>query len=171
MPTLYLVRHAEPELTGVMLGKFDSPLSAAGKQAAAAIKLRLRPAVVFSSPLLRARQTAELLSDREPIVLAGLCEIGYGDWDGMKWNEIDARDPELARRKLADWFGVTPPGGEPWSEFEARVRRAGEEIVRSASRAIVVAHAAVNSVLAATWSGVDPREFQQQYGEVVVVDV
>src|SRR5688500_109239 len=111
MPKVFLVRHAEPAVTGVMLGQCDPPLSDDGRLAAAALKLPV--SVAYSSPLLRARETAEAL-DVPVEVLDDLAEISYGEWDGKAWSEIERSDPELAARKLRNWKGTTPPGAEAW---------------------------------------------------------
>jgi broad specificity phosphatase PhoE len=152
MPHLYVVRHAEPAITGVLLGQSDPPLSESGRRHAAELLRGTRLEIVYTSPLRRARETAELIARGAPIAVVGdLREITYGDWDGRTWAEIHAKHPELARRKLEDWRGVTPPGGELWDEFEARVRRAFERIKCGPQPAALVAHAAVNRVL----TGVD----------------
>lgn len=149
MPGLFLVRHCEPAITGVLLGHSDPPLSEAGRAHAAMLLGDFKLAVVYSSPLRRALETAQQIARGAPIeIVDDLREITYGAWDGRKWNEIEASDPQLAARKLRDWHGVTPPGGEPWEQFTARVRRSFERIFNGPRPAAMVAHAAVNQVIA-----------------------
>jgi broad specificity phosphatase PhoE len=156
----------------VILGRLDPPLSPSGKGKAAQLSNCCGAAIiVYSSPLRRAKETAERVSPLSPAILDDLSEIGYGDWDGRSWEDIEASDPELARRKQSDWFGVTPPGGEPWIAFRERVRRAGEQILQGPFPAVVVAHAAVNSVLAEMFTGSNPLEFSQEYGEVITLEI
>jgi broad specificity phosphatase PhoE len=158
MPHLYVVRHAEPAITGVLLGQSDPPLSESGRGQAAELLRGTRLEIAYTSPLRRARETAEFVARGAPIeIVDDLREITYGDWDGRTWAEIEAKDPEITRRKLEDWRGVTPPGGESWDEFEARVLRAFERIKCGPRPAAVVAHAAVNRVIAGVELG---------YGEV-----
>jgi broad specificity phosphatase PhoE len=162
MPSLFLVRHAEPAITGVLLGSLDPPLSEAGRKRAATLLNGVVLAVVYSSPLRRALETAQSIARGAPvIILDDLREISHGDWDGLTWSEIEARDPALAARKLADWRGVTAPHGEPWSEFADRVTRAFEQICKGPRPAAIVAHAAVNQLL----GNVD-----QSYGDVHALD-
>lgn len=169
MPQLYLVRHAEPETTGVLLGHCDPSLSEEGRRAAARLSLDAR--VIYASALRRARETAVACAGETPVViLPELNEISYGEWDGRSWNDIAAAHPALAAAKLADWNGVTPPGGEPWAAFEQRVRRAVEHMLCGALPAAVVAHAAVNGIIAETLTGAAPLEFSQNYGEVTRID-
>jgi broad specificity phosphatase PhoE len=110
---IYVVRHAEPELTGVLLGQCDPPLSVAGRAQAMSILEGVELASVYTSPLRRALETARILARGTPVrVVSDLREITYGAWDGQTWAQIEAADPELARRKLRDWHSVTRPGGE-----------------------------------------------------------
>jgi broad specificity phosphatase PhoE len=148
MPQLFLVRHCEPALTGVLLGQCDPPLSKRGREQAAAIFLDV--AIVYTSPLCRARETAELIARGARIeVVDELKEISYGSWDGRRWAEIEAEDPELAARKHADWRNVAVPGAELWNDFETRVRAAFAKIGKGSTPAAVVAHAGVLHVIAA----------------------
>ena len=68
--------------------------------------------------------------------------------------------PELATRKLGDWTAITPPNGEPWASFEARVHRAFARIQDGPRPAAIVAHAAVNRVLG---------KIGQAYGDVLEI--
>ncbi len=158
MPHLYLIRHCEPTLTGVLLGQCDPPLSECGRAHAGTLLDGIRPAAIYSSPLRRALETAQAIArDASVTVIDDLREITYGDWDGLMWAEIEDAEPALAARKLRDWPGVTPPGGETWPSFAARVTLAFEQIRNGPRPAAIVAHAAVNQVLC----GVD-----QPYGGV-----
>jgi alpha-ribazole phosphatase len=104
-------------------------------------------------------------------LLNGLAEISLGAWDGKSWEEMERCDPALASRKSEDWFGVTPPGGESWTAFTGRVVSALDIIRRGPMPAAVVAHLAVNSVIAATILGSSTSQFQQAYCEVIELDV
>jgi broad specificity phosphatase PhoE len=165
MPALYVVRHGEPALRGVMLGRTDPPLSAAGGEQMRAISLPVR--TVFTSPLRRALESAELLArGAEIIVLDDLSEIALGAWDGKAWEEIEVMDPELSRKKLKNWTAVTPPDGEPWSDFECRVHSAVDIVRKRGEDAALVGHVAVNACIASLLVGLDPLRFRQDYGQV-----
>lgn len=160
MPALYLLRHGVPRDRGVLLGQFDSPLAAAPL---------LKPpevAAVYTSPLTRARQTADALG-LNYCVIDDLREITYGSWDGRTWDEIEQRWPDIAHRKVANWFGVTPPGGESWSHFQHRVIQALDAVVKGPMPALIVSHEAVHSVITAKLAGADPHKFKQGYGELI----
>lgn len=158
MPNLYVIRHCEPTWTGVLLGQCDPPLSASGRAHAATLLEKIKLAAIYSSPLLRALETAQAIARGTPVtIIDDLREITYGDWDGRTWAQIESAEPEMAARKLLDWPGVTPPGGEIYSRFTARVTRAFNRIRNGPRPAAIVAHAAVNRILC----GVD-----QPYGGV-----
>lgn len=165
MAGILIIRHAEPEVRGTLLGQADPPLSEAGRRQA----LRLREvevATVVTSPLLRARETAAVWR-REALVEDGLREWSYGAWDGMTWESIVARYPREARRREADWFGYTMPGQESWAEFTARVEGAWRRIEVLPRPVAIVAHQAVNSVLWRILQGGAEVNFRQAYCEIL----
>jgi broad specificity phosphatase PhoE len=174
MATLYLIRHGEPELRGVFLGQMNSALSAHGhERASGALRGALRGvevAVVYTSPLLRARQTAEYIGCRQLIELPDLLELDHGEWTGRTWPEIEAGWGGLARRKSADWLGIAAPGGEPWPDLLRRAGRVRERIRSGPEPCAVVAHQGVNAAIASLFGPTDPLHFQQQYGEVIRIE-
>ena len=163
---MHLIRHAEPEVQGVLLGRTDVALRPAAIPAAP-----FPVATVFASPLRRARRTAELLFPDQPItILDGLAERDLGEWEGRSWNEVQQGWPDLAGSASRDWFGTTPPGGEPWGRFVERVVSTWN-VVRQAEKPIaVVAHAGVNAVLSQRIAGRNPAEFQQAYLEILTLE-
>ena len=172
MPKLFVVRHAEPEITGVLLGRVDSPLSTLGAREAQERLGDLDVRIVYTSPLRRALETAQWMERAGGVeILEELAEVGLGAWDGMSWLDIERRYPELARLKLDDWFGVTPPGGEPWSSVQKRVARALARIRQGPFPAALVAHIGVNAEVAHQVAGVDPRAFRQEYCQVEAYDL
>ena len=170
MASFYLIRHAEPELRGVFLGQIDSPLSAAGHAHAAQSLVTLSTAIVYTSPLARARDTARYLRAPERRILHDLREIEQGEWTGKTWAEIETGWSEVVARKQLDWLGVTAPGAEPWPCFLARMRRVWQIVREGPHPAAVVAHQAVNAALAHLAAGADPLRFFQEYGEVTLVE-
>lgn len=106
MRKIYLIRHGQPEFTNgkkMCLGKTDLPLSKLGKlQAALLIPFfEEKQITVFSSPLTRARQTAAMLG-RPVAILPGLAELDMGKWDGLTFDEIRVRFPELYAARATD---------------------------------------------------------------------
>ncbi len=165
---LYLIRHQEPEQRGVFLGRGDPPLSERGREDAARLGA-ISAAAVYSSPLRRALETAAAI-DAPLIVAPELIEMDFGAWEGRTWQEIERGWPELAAGKLADWLTAPAPGGETWAALAARVERALERILAGPMPAAVVAHLAVNAAISAKLTGTNPKEFQQDYGQIIVCD-
>ena len=174
----YLIRHGIPENHLAVLGQSDPPLTPQGREQARLLAATLAGQGVervLSSSLRRAQQTARVLANglgAEWEQDTRLNEITYGSWDGLHWDEIERQDPETAKRKLENWWDVTPQGGENFLDFYQRVREAWIELRLEARTTAVVAHVAVNSVLAELArnknSGRTPdwnfiRSFKQEY--------
>jgi broad specificity phosphatase PhoE len=105
--------------------------------------------VVYSSPLLRARETAEEIAGLHGLtvqVVDDLIEVDVGNWEGRSWDEIQQTDPETYQRFMTD-AGVHPYlGGENLGTIQARVVPAfGRLLAENLGRVIVaVAHNVVN---------------------------
>src|SRR5215218_1553401 len=99
LPVIYLARHGETawSLTGQHTGLTDIPLTEQGEKNARQLGKRLQGidvAKVFTSPLQRASRTCELAGFgalAEP--MPDLVEWNYGDYEGLKTTEIQARQP------------------------------------------------------------------------------
>jgi alpha-ribazole phosphatase/probable phosphoglycerate mutase len=151
MTEILLVRHAETDLKGTFCGHSDPPLNNAGRAQLPAIldAIGNRPLeIILSSDLLRARQTAEVLAQHygaKLLLRPGLREIFFGEWEGLRWEQIEERDPSFARAWMKSFPSLTPPGGESILDFEARIRNEllyMSELARD-SAVIVVTHAGV----------------------------
>ncbi len=157
MAWIYLVRHGETvwNAEGRLCGSSDIPLSDRGCRQAELLAERLRDvplAAVYSSPLLRARQTAEAIAKphRLPVGLVfELREIDYGDWEGMAVAELARRFPEAERCRTDDPIRFAAPNGEPFTRFVARVTGAMERLARRHLNETIacVAHQGVNRVI------------------------
>jgi len=125
---LLLVRHAETDMAGRFCGHSDPGLNERGRRQLAGLVSMLSEHEIrriYTSDLLRARQTAEAIASRfgtELYVRPALREIYFGQWDGLTWNEIAARDPTQAKRWAEEYPNSTAPDGESFREFESRVR-------------------------------------------------
>ena len=166
MPSIYLIRHEEPEMRGTSSAARIRPYR--GGEAVGHRKTRGPGfAAIYVSPLRRARQTAEAIGERGvPVVIPELAEIDFGEWEGLNLVQIQERWPDAACRKTEDWLGVTTPGGESWVDFCVRVDRALDIVLAGPKPAAIVAHMVVNSALAARLTGSDPKRFRQEYGEI-----
>lgn len=142
---LTLVRHASTALNAERRyqGWCDPPLSEAGRREAQRLARRLHGAAwdrVLCSDLQRSRETARILApDASAEADPRLREMDFGAWDGLTYDEAEARDPERIRRWIDDPLGVSPPDGEPFDAFRTRVVGSLREFPR-AGTALVVAH-------------------------------
>lgn len=82
-----------------------------------------RDALLVSSDLVRATATADAIAGRrERLTHAGaLREFNFGDWDGLGFDAVAARAPELSRAFWEQPGEVAPPNGESWNDVAARV--------------------------------------------------
>lgn len=169
MPALYVIRHAQPTTGGLLIGQSDPALSLHGRKQSLRLGKLIRSkglqSLVYSSPLRRAVQTARYIL-RKPIVLPGLAEITYGDWDGLSWTEIEHRWPWIAREKLAGWQAVTPPGGESWDDFTGRVTAALAVVLGGPLPAVIVAHEAVNAIIANHLADKSIEDYRHSYCDI-----
>ncbi|WP_405180319.1 bifunctional RNase H/acid phosphatase [Nocardia sp. NBC_01377] len=134
---LLLLRHGQTALSVERRysGRGNPPLTELGReQAARAAKMLPTKgdiAAVVSSPLDRARETAEAAGAAlgAPVrVLDGLIETDFGEWDGLTFAEAAQRDPELHARWLGD-TAVSPPGGESFDRVRERIESVRRDLV------------------------------------------
>jgi len=146
--TLLLARHGECTASGTYCGRTDAPLTEKGRQQAAALAQVLAPypiSACFTSPLLRALETARVALDGRDVPLSidqRLREVDFGAWEGLKYAEIEQSWPKLIPAWLADPSGVDIPEGEPFSSLRRRVRAFLSEHAQSAlsDNILIVAH-------------------------------
>jgi broad specificity phosphatase PhoE len=154
----------------------DIGLSDEGRAAARALAARLQGVTlgrIVASPLRRAQETAELLAGARPIESdARIAEMDYGEWEGLTYEQIDARDPELRERWVADPATLACPGGESGEDVARRAASFVEDAVRWAGdaagpgerqRMLVVAHATFNRILLSVVLGVPLRDYRRRF--------
>lgn len=151
---IYLVRHGQTVWNeeGKLCGSSDVPLSDEGLVQAQKVAARMKNvnlSAVYSSPLLRARQTAEAIASHHNLpvqVEPDLREVDYGEWEGLKVDEAMEKFPELERLRREDPMNFVAPKGEPMKNFAQRVIAAVQRIaLRHPNETIcIVAHQTVN---------------------------
>ncbi len=155
---LILVRHGEStgNADGLLLGRLDAPLTERGLAQARTLGPSVAGATrLISSPLARARDTAEALGTGLPIEIDDRwIEVDYGEFDGRPLGAV----PDEVWTKWRSDPDYRPPGGESLCEAGSRVRSACEELfavdgegARGDGSVVVVSH--VSPIKAATcWS-------------------
>jgi broad specificity phosphatase PhoE len=151
-------------------GRVDSPLTALGVTQAKACGLVLRKeisdlseAVLYTSPLGRARTTAEIIRaclDLPPdrvVVEECLAEHDYGEWQGLTNDQVDALYPGLRAQRERDKWNYVVPGGESYAILERRLLP-WMTSHREATTAIAVVHDMVSRVLRGIYLALEPSQ-------------
>ena len=158
---LILVRHGETVWNAErrLQGHADAPLSPRGidqaMRAAEFFAGAPAPGLVLSSDLSRARHTAELLGFPGCETDRRLREMDLGEWTGRWIEDIESSQKGAYR----DWRlgAYTPPLGEEWDPFCARVASAIREAVgRSEGDLVIVTHEGVVRAACAVLLGMSP---------------
>jgi probable phosphoglycerate mutase len=165
LPSLFMARHGETawSLSGQHTGLTDLPLTPRGEQNARLLGGRLRGltfARVFTSPLQRAAKTCELAGfGSVAIVDRDLVEWNYGDYEGLRSAEIQAKQP--------GWqiFRDGCPGGESPDQIGARADRVVQRVRAVAGDVLIFSSAHFLRTLAARWLGQEPAA-----GRLVLLD-
>lgn len=152
---LILVRHGRTEANanGLLQGMLDLPLDDLGVSQAAAVAARIGPPdVLISSPLLRARQTADAFGMPASLDERWV-ELRYGEYEGRRISDVSASVWSRLRTDL----DFVLPGGESLRAMGARVSEACEELSEQARDRTVVVTTHVSPMKAAVaWAlGVD----------------
>jgi len=151
-----VIRHGPTEWSVArrFAGSIDLPLTDAGREATRAARARIDAArfdEVISSPLVRARETAELLG-AAPRIDERLRERDYGEFEGLTTAEI--------RERVPGWnvWADDVPGGESLADFTARVDAVVAELrERESGAVLLVTHAHWMRLFAARWLGLGPE--------------
>ncbi len=158
MAEVYLVRHGETEwsVSGRHTSSSDIPLTPDGQEAARAAGRRLaslRPVLVLTSPLQRARETCRLAGLGGPAeVTPDLVEWEYGEYEGRTTKDIRADRPGW-------WLWRDgAPGGERPADVGRRVDRVIALLRAVDGPAAVFAHGHVLRVLGARWVDLAPSD-------------
>lgn len=130
MRRLLFIRHAETDMAGRFCGGSDPEVNERGRRQIEELLPVLKADFaaepvqkVHSSDLRRAAATA--LSVAEAFSCAveftpALREIGFGEWEGLSWAQIERRDPALARAWCSAYPELPARGGECFQAFTAR---------------------------------------------------
>ena len=161
---LTLIRHGETEwsASGQHTGVTDIPLTPTGEQQVGWLRPLLHGdpfALVLTSPMLRARRTAELLGLTDPEVDPDLAEWDYGGYEGRTTDEISA---ELGQ-SWRIWTHSVPAGPTPGEAIDQVAKRADRILARirpvlaQGQAVALVGHGHNLRVLAARWLGLEPQ--------------
>lgn len=152
VPTMiYFVRHGETILTPTRkfsgTGALDPELTEDGLAQAERVATevaKLAPEVLITSPLKRARQTADAIAQSTGIAVIedkDWYELSFGDWDGKSIEEVKAESPD----EYQSWLNSSsyrPGGGESYDQARIRIEAALEKVAAEypGKKVVVVTH-------------------------------
>ena len=158
MATILLVRHGQTEWNRVerFRGRIDIELNATGleqaRKTASRIQKHWQPAAIFSSPLKRATQTANLIAESQNLQVISdpaLMDIDYGGWQGLTPDEVRSRWPE----QIEFWYRHPELAQIPAGESLVQVQTRAMALVTSISKdnpnatLLLVSHTVVNRLI------------------------
>jgi len=136
------------------IGQVDLPLDEEGFSQARDMQHFLKDINfyrIFTSPLIRALQTAEIVAGNRPIKptpVAELTEINLGVWDGLTVEEVLRQFPGEYKKRGEDLVHYHPQGGESFADLAERTLPVFTKLaMENPGPLLVVAHAGVNRVL------------------------
>jgi broad specificity phosphatase PhoE len=153
--SIYLVRHGQTEFNekDLMQGQADIPLSETGHQEALALAKYLQHEpldIIYSTPLLRAQQTASHINHfhQQPLeIIDQLTEINIGSWEGQSYPKIVQTQADFYKQWIND-TSMPIPGGESFQDVYNRVEQGMHLIMNSKQKHILISgHATVNRAI------------------------
>lgn len=160
---IYIVRHGQTNWNkeGRYAGRKDIPLNEEGILQAKQLKEKLRNVkfdVVITSPLKRALQTAQEITDQEIIIDERIIERSNGELEGKLKNEIkekiDFNDPNEKKYNI-----------EPITEFKKRIYNFLDEVKEKykGKNVLIITHAGVGIYIRTYFEGEPPSKNYYDY--------
>jgi len=145
-----LLRHGRTDWNdaGRLQGRSDIPLSDTERERLGGLALppEWAEADILSSPLKRARETADILAEKPVREDSALIELNLGDWEGKRGVDLLA-DPASGYRHVEEWgWDGRPPNGETPREVLARI---GPVLAGVERDTVIVSHINIMRVLLA----------------------
>ncbi len=149
MTVIYWVRHG-PTHEKTFVGHRDVPADLSDAAQIVRLSAALpRAALVVSSDLKRCVDTASALQGGRTRLphRSGLREFDFGDWDGMVFDDVAAKWPDLSRAYWETPGDVAPPNGESWNQAQARVSADIAQVISENPRHDIIAVAHFGAIL------------------------
>ncbi|AFO90170.1 histidine phosphatase family protein [Phaeobacter inhibens] len=175
MIRLALLRHGHTDWNraGRIQGRSDIPLddTARAELAAQTLPAPWDQASLWSSPLKRAAETAELIAGRAPKTSPALIEMNWGDWEGQHGKELKS-DPANGFRDIENWgWHYRPPSGETPQEVWERI---APWLAHLTEDTVAVCHIGIMRMILARahgWNFDGPAPFQIKRNRLFVVEI
>lgn len=176
---IVLVRHGPTDwnATKRIQGRIDNPLSAAGvvQVKRRQLPLELHRMTWYTSPLRRARETAELMGISNPVVEPALIEMHWGEWEGEILKPLRKHLGDEMRQNEARGLDFRPPGGESPGQVQRRIEIWLKHLVSKNQDCGAISHKGIIRCfysLASGWDmcGESPLKFDWDGGHVFHLD-
>jgi broad specificity phosphatase PhoE len=175
MIRLALLRHGHTawNRAGQIQGRSDIALDDAARAELSSFALPTPwdQADLWSSPLSRAVETAQLITGQIPQTAPALTEMFWGDWEGKKGLELKA-DPDSGFRDIEHWgWDYRPPGGETPAEVWNRLQPWLAGLQRDT---VAVCHIGIMRMILARahhWDFDGPAPFRIKRNRLFVVEI
>lgn len=153
MTTVELLRHGALEGKDTFRGSTDDDLSDGGwLQMVAAIEGKNEWDIIITSPLSSCREFAEVIAQEEEIDLEinnAFKEIDFGEWEDQTLEALLKQEGDLLNAWWQSPTQITPPNGEDFYDFRARVQKAFKVLIEEyqGQRILIVTHSGVIRVI------------------------
>ena len=171
MTRIYLVRHGQTAWNKeeIFRGRTDVPLNETGLREAELAGEYFREMEIheiYSSPLLRAWETAQKIAEVQRLEvrpLQGIIDMRFGEWEGQSLKDVQRKDGQRFQQWRNEPHRVRIPGGESLDEVRDRAMAVLEETIQSNSgkTLLFVSHRVVNKVILCSILGLDNSHFWQ----------
>ncbi len=169
---LIWLRHGETDgnVRRLYIGHRDLPLNASGQKQTEQLAKRLSRepiTAIYTSDLIRAKQSAQKLLAYFPHaryqVTPLLRECDFGEWDGLTYDEICARDREGFERWFQDPFHHPPAKGETMTKMDRRLHQLVERIERDHQEDELIAIVTHGGPMRWAWAKLIKRDWQAMW--------
>lgn len=176
---IFVVRHLHPQIPdGICLGKKNVPLSSEGREEGKILAdylLNKNINNVYSSPLIRARETASIICDKKLNIRENFAELNMGIWDGLSFDEIKKKFPKEYIERGNDFENYIIEGGESLSMCKKRAMSELDTIIRETDgNILVVTHAGVIRTIVSSIAKTrmtDTFEYKIDYGSITLLSI
>lgn len=180
---IFLVRHGETDWnrTKRFQGRIDIPLNQEGKKQAHALALALRDeslTAIYSSPLVRAMETAQLIKVFHPSTPVfeeeGLVEMNLGKFDGMDAGSWASQYPDFCKNWRSAPACLSMPGGESLQEVQIRAIDTLDRLTKlnpSRNTLLLCSHNFVNRTILCHALGIPLDKFREVQQHVAALNV
>ena len=172
MLDILVVRHGQTDWNAIqrVMGRKDIPLNEIGRAQAAVVRDWLTDIpldAVYTSPVLRAKQTTEIILEGKPNLTLqeeeGLAEINYGDWIGKLFFDVHQEFKESYEAYLKNPSRLQIPGGERVSDVQKRVVAVVEKVRKKheGGKILLVSHADLIKMIFVHYLGISLDHIHQ----------